>query len=709
MQGEQLTSGLALHRRAWFPDPVITIRLISRLGAARRFAAIVVVATAVVAINSQPAALSPMAARAATGPTITVSPATNLINQSVKVRWSEFINPTQFGANYVAVYQCKANPTSISTDCYTANAFPSSEGGNRILTGVTGSDLTGSVNFEVRNSAQLPELGCDDKTPCSIVAFDANNSIPANALPDNAVVAPISFARTNTSCPLPLEFDAVIGGEASAAQQMYQWAAARCLGSDKLSVDFTESNSINAREDLLSGLVDIAITSLPATPTESSAGKNTASIKYAPINLNAAVFAFNINDARTRQPITDMTLSPRLVTRLVTDSQLLGFFQDPEFLALNPGHNWPDGGASQPILRAERNADTYITTDWMFQDANAKLLLKGQDIHRVRLTSDFLNKVYPVENFEATQSDPGFIPQTGELKGARSVFYQARPDGQQFATQGYIGLMSRSNAIRFGLSMSKLTNKSGNAVAPDQAGLLAGLAAMRNVNGVLVPDPTVSAAAAYPLTKIDYAMVRTSIVTDNSAATKTGDSKKAASLKDFLGYAVGAGRTNLALGYLQLPDSLASQASGVINSIASLGGGTNTTTTSQPRSTTTTAGTSTTVTNATTPTTFFSGGGLDNGGACCGSASSQTTFSSTTPTSVGTTPTTRPATTSEPRYALTAPNWVPISNIGPAGSGKALPILLGFGALAAATTCLWPLLERLGRLRTRVLKAAGVA
>src|SRR4029077_12498852 len=125
----------------------------------------------------------------------------------------------------------------------------------------------------------------------------------------------------------------------------------------------------------------------------------------------------------TGQPITNVTLTPRLLARLITDSDLLDFFTDPEFLALNPGHHWPTLGASQPLLRAEISADTRLITSWMIQDPDAQAFIAGHDKYGIQVTPDFLNKQSPVDNFEKAASDDGFDPLPGEPLVAQHAFY----------------------------------------------------------------------------------------------------------------------------------------------------------------------------------------------------------------------------------------------------------------------------------------------
>ncbi|MGH3754771.1 MAG: hypothetical protein ACRDRP_19145 [Pseudonocardiaceae bacterium] len=121
-----------------------------------------------------------------------------------------------------------------------------------------------------------------------------------------------------------------------------------------------------------------------------------------------------------------------------------------------------------------------------------------------------------------------------------------------------IAVVDAATADRYGLPTAKLRNAAGEFVAPDAAGLRAGLDAMKPsaVLGVLQPDLTTKNAAAYPLTSLSSA------VTSPSALTEVAGREYAA----FLRYAVGVGQQpgqlsgQLPLGYVPLPEPLRQQA-----------------------------------------------------------------------------------------------------------------------------------------------------
>ncbi|MBV8950058.1 MAG: hypothetical protein JOZ99_04220, partial [Actinobacteria bacterium] len=149
---------------------------------------------------------------------------------------------------------------------------------------------------------------------------------------------------------------------------------------------------------------------------------------------------------------------------------------------------------------------------------------------------------YPTDIFESR--DPNvqgvYNPRTGTVLNARRLFeFQPPGDGVSVSegTDGLFGVMDAVTASEFGLPVAKLrpANAAANApfIAPDAAGMTAGYAAMKtNTDGVTkLANPT--SATGYPLTKVDYAMVPTTGVTD---ATKRSH------IAQFLDFAAGAGQ-----------------------------------------------------------------------------------------------------------------------------------------------------------------------
>jgi ABC-type phosphate transport system substrate-binding protein len=661
----------------------------------------VVAVLAIVAASATASVVAPSAGAAAR--TLTVTPATGLINQAVQVSWTGFNPTTDTGLNQVIILQCKANPTSLA-DCYTQAPFPSSANGNEIVNGVTHANHTGTARFEIRPTAQLPDLGCDQSHPCSVLAYE-NQVVAPGKLPSLSATAPITFARSQADCPDPTNLDVRTEGEASGNPLLYNWAAQRCTGANPIVIDFTESSSERGRINFLQRLVDVGITSLAATPDELKAAPGHPAFAYSPIDLTGVGVVYNLNDPITQQPITDLTLSPRLLARLITDTDLSTFFADPELLKLNPHHHWPINGASTPLIRAEANADTWITTNWIASNTGAENFLKGKDAFHIPVYSPFQNTKYPIDIFENTALDDAYLPRQGQYKVVTNVFYGARPaDTSPLdpGDTGFIGVVDLPAAHRFNLPVAKLVNASGKAVAPDTAGILAGYHAMvAGAGGTLVANPASTDPAAYPLVKVDYAMV-----------PKQTDAAHQKHIRDFLTWGASEGQKGLPEGYVPLPSELATRADSVAAGISVTAAPATTTPTTVHRPTT-----------STTPTTFPASVGSDTSGSCCSSAGSFVGGSSGGSALVPvTTPATRvrshPATTkttvgtasgSTPSGETTVASTKPPSRIAAAGAPLALPVLLLGGVLAALVVALrnvWPRLLRPRRSLAGMLKVA---
>ena len=239
-------------------------------------------------------------------------------------------------------------------------------------------------------------------------------------------------------------------------------------------------------------------------------------------------------------------------------------------------------------------------------------------------------------------------------------------------------------------------------LAPDESGLIAGYKAMRIANGVLEADPSTSSVTAYPLTKIDYAMLRTSVYSMNGN-TKTGDPAKAEALKSFLTYAVGVGQTNSTTGYMQLPSELVAQTQGVISVIKPLAG--------VPTTSTTTSATTTSIAETTTFDTTVTDATFPLDSSCC--TGSSPNIDTTTSTQAVTGVTTKGSSGQGPRdttrrlkVSYVAPNWLPTSGVGASTLRFALPGLFLAGLVALLVRLAWLVAPSFRKFRAAALVAA---
>ena len=532
-----------------------------------------------------------------------VSPGTTLTNEVVTVSWSGFTPTLQNGLYGVLIVQCKGNPASM-TDCYNAEPYPDLANGTR-ASSTTASNGTGSARIEIRPSSFLPLLNCSASNPCSVMVYENDGqTIPVGGLPASRVVVPITFAPSQADCPDITDFEVRGDGSATSAGLFYDWAAKLCTGENAVVVDYTENSSTTGRENFLAGLTDFAVSALPATTEELTAHPDHRDFSYVPLVASAAVIAYNFTDPFTGQPLDNLVLSPRLVARVITNTSLETFFQDRELLRLNPGVRFPTSVLARPLIRAERNADTRIVTSWFSSNATAQSFLAGNDSFRIPVSPEYIGYPYPQELFETVTSDSSYLPRQGQRAISLKLFYGVTPTGtfrENTTSTGFIGIIDLPTAKRFGLKVAKIAQSDGTSVAPTDVAILAGVADMdTTAEGLLIADTTPDDLTAYPLVKIDYALVPKTFTSQ----------KKVDKIKRLLQFGLTDGQTALPAGYVALPEALKSSA---LTAIGSVSIPTTTTapvpsTTAAPRkkpapSATTMAPETTTTTSSTTTTT----------------------------------------------------------------------------------------------------------
>jgi ABC-type phosphate transport system substrate-binding protein len=509
---------------------------------------------------AEPAPRSPVTATGTGGRTGTVTPGVDLSNEVINISWSGFRPTTQQNIYTVIILQCKANPVSLA-DCFTAEPFPDLANGNRLLDS-TAADGTGSAQFEVRPASNLPQLGCSATNPCSMLVYE-NDALPIQpgSLPAARVVIPITFAPSQADCPTITDFDVRVDGSATSAGLFYAWAARICQGESSVVLDYTETSSTTGRENFLAGLIDFGVTALPATEEELSHHPEHRDYSYAPIAASAVVVAYNLTDPFTGLRVENLVVSPRLVARLVTNSSVETIVRDRELLNINPTVRFPTNGINPILVRAERNAATTILTSWMSADPEAKKFLANTDTWRVALNSSYVGYSYPRDAFELVDNDSRYLPRQGQKNIATRMFYGVSPTGTQAevtSARGVIGIVDLPTAKRFGLQVAGLLMPNGSVVQVTDDSILRGIAdAELSAAGTLVADPTPEDPLAYPMIKVDYAMV-----------PKTFDTEeKIADVRRVLNYAVGDGQSLLPSGYITLPDLMRAETRKIVDAI----------------------------------------------------------------------------------------------------------------------------------------------
>lgn len=239
------------------------------------------------------------------------------------------------------------------------------------------------------------------------------------------------------------------------------------------------------------------------------------------------------------------------------------------------------------------------STDWMPYARNyaetAKVARSAFDGARI------------IENPSALSSSQVWIRSTPQYVGTRSM----------------LSLTDTPSAARFGLQMARLSRAGDNGadrqfIAPDSAGLRAGVAAMTPAadTGILESAPEAIAPGAYPLTLVTYAAIKP------LSLDTTTRSQYAA----FIDYAVGAGQVSgvdvgqLPGGYATLPDALRNNARAAAAQVRSM----------QPV-------TDPSPTTGTTIVSSFPGAGTGSGGAGSIASGSRPTRPSSSATTTTTT------------------------------------------------------------------------
>lgn len=515
-------------------------------------------------------------ASANSGRTAQVSPATELGDQVAFVTWRGF-RPTQPDGTFgVTILQCRLRPKSVTKDCNTAETFPFSLTGNQ-AGGVTQANGTGEAFIDVESTARLPALACSHTRPCSLLLYENTPAgFDPDHLPADRAMVRLEFRENSADCPPPKSFDVRLEAEASASAALYQWAADLCEEKKPFALDVTNTSSNASRQQFFLKHVDVGVSSLPPKPGEATS--TAPKFAVAPVDLTALVVAYNIVDPVTGHQITDITLTPRLVARLVSDSDVLGFFSDPEFMKLNPHHVFP-GAAADPGVRAEQNADTWIVSNWLNGDHAARAFLDGKDPYGVPVNDAWRAVKYPTDIFEARNPNGVYLPRTGEEDIALRLFHSTKPaDGVPTnpADVGFFSILDLPTASRFALPIANLTTGVGKPVVTvNPTTIEAGFASMTTTaDGFHVAAAAPSDRAAWPLTKVDHALV--------PVPTSTSDPAKLANIQRLLTYAVGPGQETLPQGFVPLPKSLVEQTARIAAALFVPPTTTTTTTTTTP-------------------------------------------------------------------------------------------------------------------------------
>ena len=119
---------------------------------------------------------------------------------------------------------------------------------------------------------------------------------------------------------------------------------------------------------------------------------------------------------------------------------------------------------------------------------------------------------YPTDVFEARNPNGVYLPRTGEEAIALRIFHSTKPaDGvpSDPADVGFFSILDLPTAVRFNLPIAELTNgcRPTGRRAYDRQHPAPGTRPMTTANGFHVPAPAPSDPGAWPLVKVDHALV----------------------------------------------------------------------------------------------------------------------------------------------------------------------------------------------------------
>ncbi len=324
---------------------------------------------------------------------------------------------------------CAGEPPE--SDDVGGSALPSNE-----TFGVTGTDGTGSANFDVWTASQNASLGCSPTVACSLVAVPimgiscnvttsttpaadvagcetAGAFTPGQLMPgagggelavsgslwwspsnwQNRITVPLSFAPQASACSVvssPSTSVVDVYGSELMIQATSQWEPNFCLDpKSTFSFVHVQTGEPQSRNLVATGGAEAAFTSFGQT------GGYGKPVVNAPVAATGFAISYAI-DGTDGQPYTSLKLTPLLLAKLLTESypadlpiqqedtalsgNPLDLTVDPEFIALNPGV--PQGiGASEAaseLIAMSGDSDVMeALTTYINDDPTARAWLNG--------------------------------------------------------------------------------------------------------------------------------------------------------------------------------------------------------------------------------------------------------------------------------------------------------------------------------------------
>ena len=429
------------------------------------------------------------------GHQMVVSPSDRLRDgQIVQVTWSGF-SPNQ----PIYLRQCKSTATTEG-ECSRIQSESSDASGNGIsLLRLQSTEGTG------HGIAGAPGLRCGVGFDCSVILSTDTDYLH----PEQGLSTQLGFVPEASTCPQSGMNVVAGGGTGGVLTVLPDWQTAVCQDPDRVTLDYVRTKGDNlGRTDFQCGISDFAITEVAAGATEGcpATGKVRSNI-YAPVANSALVFAYVMRDSVTGQRITDLKLTPDMLSWVFTGQTLTWTGTDSsnirsqQIANLNSSHSLP---ANVFVVgRADASALNTLLTRFLLE----------------RAADSMASAPSPFDLTEPTEFFPA-LPGYNDLKSNADAVATAITNFDDYTGQsGMIAVMDAGTAAYYSLPTVAIENAQGTGfIKPTTDAITRGQAAMRvDSNGTAVADTSPNDALAYPLPFTAYAQIPTSDATEASA------------------------------------------------------------------------------------------------------------------------------------------------------------------------------------------------
>jgi hypothetical protein len=436
-----------------------------------------------------------------------------------------------------------------------------------ITAGVGTAEWTRFVDGETRTFT----LTCDPANPCLLVArFKV--SVAGGPLIDVVSAVELHYGNGDptTACGARDPDQVASGGPDRMRPLWTQLTVAECRaaqsGAPTSFIGVGEGEGLKA---FAAGDADLAYT---ASGYRAVAGLDAAPERpavYTPIALNAVVIAAiggQVNATDPNWPLglpqpyrEQIRLTQAEAAALIAQGQAMLKFQNGDAIVNRNPQLGPQlyflgsGKYTNPYMQAGADSGNYFASSFFAAQApEAWVTRPGPDGVPRPVSADF------------STAQPDF---TAALLGVTSrslLAAGAHNDVQQNPADPGPGwaLTDYATAVALGMTPVAIENGSGEFVAPTPETMAAALDGMiHEPDGRLTPDPNASAAGAYPLTTVEYAMAPAEQLVDDSCASRPHAQEL---LRTWLDYLTGPAQSSLPTGFVALPDSLREQAPAAI-------------------------------------------------------------------------------------------------------------------------------------------------